>query len=64
MVLCIQLHGNEVLTSVGGPQVYAHPVETQIFRDRLCCFDGKLLAPVYHESGEFVVGVVALFWAG
>ena len=42
-------------------QVYTHPVEGQFFRDALCCFDGKLLAPVYHESGEFVVGVVALF---
>ena len=26
-------------------QVYTHPVEGQIFNG-LCCFDGKLLAPV------------------
>ena len=41
-------------------QVYTHPVEGQIFKDVLCCFDGKLLAPVLdQDSGEFV-GVVAL----
>ena len=60
MVLCIQLHGNEVLTSVGGPQVYAHPVETQIFRDRLCCFDGKLLAAVRYRGFSLAKDVVAL----
>ena len=27
-------------------QVYTHPVEGQAFSDGLCCFDGKLLAPV------------------
>ena len=39
-------------------QVYTHPVEGHIFSG-LCCFDGKLLAPVRY-GGEFV-GVVALF---
>ena len=40
-------------------QVYTHPVEGQLFGDSLCCFDGKLLAPVQDHSGSFV-GVVAL----
>ena len=46
-------------------QVYTHPVEGQIFRAAevpvLCCFDGKLLAPVLDEDSAEVVGVVALF---
>ena len=46
-------------------QVYTHPVEGQIFRAAevpvLCCFDGKLLAPVLDQDGAEVVGVVALF---
>ena len=55
-------------------QVYTHPVEGQIFRDGLCCFDGKLLAPILYkdyddprnerfgEGGLLEnVGVVALF---
>ena len=41
-------------------QVYTHPVEGQIFIDVLCCFDGKLLAPVRNRYLE-LVGVVALF---
>ena len=41
-------------------QVYTHLVDGQIFSDVLCCFDGKLLAPVLARSGKFV-GVVALF---
>ena len=47
-----------VLSSQGETlQVYTHPVEGQIF-DHLCCFDGKLLAPILY--GEEFVGVVAL----
>ena len=55
-------------------QVYMHPVEGQIFKDVLCCFDGKLLAPILYkdyddprnerfgEGGLLEnVGVVALF---
>ena len=42
-------------------QVYTHPVEGQIFRTEdvpvLCCFDGKLLAPVLDEDSAEVVGV-------
>ena len=37
-------------------QVYTHPGEGQIF-DKLCCFDGKLLAPVrrrYSNAVEMV----------
>ena len=43
-------------------QVYTNPVEEQIFADTLCCFDGKLLAPVLASNGhEFVyAGVWAL----
>ena len=40
-------------------QVYTNPVEGQTFGETLCCFDGKLLAPVRDETGVFV-GVVAL----
>ena len=44
-------------------QVYTHPVERQIFKDVLCCFDGKLLAPILYKDYiyERFVGVVALF---
>ena len=41
-------------------QVYTHPVEGQLFGGDLCCFDGKLLAPVRDENSVFLVGVVAL----
>ena len=44
-------------------QVYTNPVEGQRFSDALCCFDGKLLAPVQDETGVYfgpVFGVVAL----
>ena len=43
-------------------QVYTHPVEGQIFNS-LCCFDGKLLAPVRDGrvwQGITVKEVVAL----
>ena len=40
-------------------QVYTHPGEGQLF-DALCCFDGKLLAPVRHRHSCFVRAVVAL----
>merc|ERR1712194_321904 len=40
-------------------QVYTNPVEGQTFSDTLCCFDGKLLAPVEDET-EVYFGVVAL----
>ena len=40
-------------------QVYTHPVEGQIFNG-LCCFDGKLLAPVRDWRSSFVRAVVAL----
>ena len=40
-------------------QVYTHPGEGQIF-DKLCCFDGKLLAPVRDRQSNFVRAVVAL----
>ena len=33
-------------------QVYTHPVEGQFFRDVLCCFDGKLLAPVAEDDTD------------
>ena len=39
-------------------QVYTHP-EGQLF-DGLCCFDGKLLAPVRDRHSCFVRAVVAL----
>ena len=38
-------------------QVYTHPVEKQFFDEVLCCFDGKLLAPV---NWGRVVGVEAM----
>ena len=42
-------------------QVYTHPVEGQIFGDSLCCFDGKLLAPVRDRSRSGITKeVVAL----
>ena len=40
-------------------QVYTNPDEGQTFGETLCCFDGKLLAPVLDENSVFV-GVVAL----
>ena len=40
-------------------QVYTNPDEGQPFGETLCCFDGKLLAPVLDENSVFV-GVVAL----
>ena len=41
-------------------QVYTHPVEGQIF-DGLCCFDGKLLAPVRDRRSQGITKeVVAL----
>ena len=33
-------------------QVYTHPVEGQLFSDVLCCFDGKLLAPVAEDDTD------------
>ena len=49
-----------VLSLQGGTlQVYTSPVEGQLFGGDLCCFDGKLLAPVQDENSMFV-GVVAL----
>jgi hypothetical protein len=39
-------------------QVYTHPIEAQHF-DGLCCFDGKLLAPVRNRQSR-LVSVVAL----
>ena len=41
-------------------QVYINPTEEQIFADTLCCFDGKLLAPVRDRESSFVRVVVAL----
>ena len=41
-------------------QVYTHPVETQIFCEVLCCFDGKLLAPVRDRRSCIAKEVVAL----
>ena len=41
-------------------QVYTHPVEGQMF-DALCCFDGKLLAPVLDSDDRVrVEGVEAM----
>ena len=40
-------------------QVYTNPVEGHTFSGALCCFDGKLLAPVRDEMAAFT-GVVAL----
>ena len=41
-------------------QVYTHPVEGQLF-NHLCCFDGKLLAPVLDRGDGLFAGVVGLF---
>ena len=38
-------------------QVYRHPDEGQLFGDSLCCFDGKLLAPVQSDRFEDVVAL-------
>ena len=37
-------------------QVYTHPVQVQTFSEVLCCFDGKLLAPVrrWREPYNFI----------
>ena len=41
-------------------QVYTNPVEGQTFSGGdLCCFDGKLLAPVRDETAVFV-GLMAM----
>ena len=40
-------------------QVYTNLDEGHIFSGDLCCFDGKLLAPVHDETGVYC-GVVAL----
>ena len=32
-------------------QVYTNPVEGHAFGDTICCFDGKLLAPVRSAGG-------------
>ena len=40
-------------------QVYMNPVEGQTFGETLCCFDGKLLAPVQDNTLVYV-GVMAL----
>ena len=41
-------------------QVYTHPVEGQTFSNVLCCFDGKLLAPVGVWGSSIPKEVVAL----
>merc|ERR1712194_878922 len=41
-------------------QVYTNPVEGQTFSDTLCCFDGKLLAPVRSAASNRFSDVVAL----
>ena len=41
-------------------QVYTHPIEGQVFSDDLCCFDGKLLAPVGNLHLGTVKEVVTL----
>ena len=41
-------------------QVYTHPVEGQTFDDGLCCFNGKLLAPVLDRRLGIINTVVAL----
>ena len=41
-------------------QVYTHPDEGQIFCEVLCCFDGKLLAPVRDRRSSIAKAVVAL----
>ena len=41
-------------------QVYTNPVEGQFFGDTLCCFDGKLLAPVRSGDSNLFNEVVAL----
>ena len=40
-------------------QVYTNSVEGQTFGETLCCFDGKLLAPVV-DNAHKIVGVMAL----
>ena len=50
-IFVLSLQGNTL-------QVYTHPVERHIFNG-LCCFDGKLLAPVRRRMGT-VQAVVAL----
>ena len=40
-------------------QVYTNSVEGQTFGETLCCFDGKLLAPVV-DNAHTIVGVMAL----
>ena len=40
-------------------QVYTHPGEGQLF-DALCCFDGKLLAPVRDRRSSIAEEMVAL----
>ena len=40
-------------------QVYTNPDEGHTFNETLCCFDGKLLAPVTRDESVFV-GVVAM----
>ena len=56
-----QLGRRIVVLSLQGDtlQVYTHPVEGQFFRDALCCFDGKLLAPIQDRKGRYE-GVIAL----
>jgi len=41
-------------------QVYTHPVEGQLLIEILCCFDGKLLAPVRRRNSVRVDELVAL----
>ena len=41
-------------------QVYTNPVEGQFFGDTLCCFDGKLLAPVRSGGSNIFKDMVAL----
>ena len=51
-ILVLSLQGDTL-------QVYTNPVEGETFTDVLCCFDGKLLAPVERDQSVFV-GVVAM----
>ena len=44
-IFVLSLHGETL-------QVYTHPVEGQLFSDVLCCFDGKLLAPVAEDDTD------------
>ena len=41
-------------------QVYTNPVEGQFFTETLCCFDGKLLAPVRSGHSSSCNEMVAL----